>query len=93
MDDEEIESHLSRIKTHWTAVIRASRIGQRCRGGRRELLKRYGRRCAATFWHRWATWMRPMSWRRNLRCAPPRRLQKRGPGPGAVPRLLEASCP
>jgi len=43
VDDEEVESHLSRIKTHWTAVIRAHRGSADAAGeARSELLTRYG---------------------------------------------------
>ena len=44
VDDELIESHLSRIETHWTAVVRAHRgpIGDDAGAARAALLERYG---------------------------------------------------
>ncbi len=44
MDDDLIESHLSRIETHWTAVVRAHRrpLGDDAGKARGALLERYG---------------------------------------------------
>ena len=44
LDDDLVESHLSRIETHWTAVVRAHRgpSGDDAARARGALLERYG---------------------------------------------------